>query len=73
MVKALRNMLLHSVFPPFQKGKTQILKISKRGGNLKKNLVGGKPKGGGKIFKNKGRGTQLFKLKLGIKNKNEDI
>ena len=70
-----REFYLHSVFPPFQKGGgTQILKISKRGGNLKKILGWGKPKGRGKIFKNKGGGTQLFKLNLGIeKNKNEDF
>ena len=45
--------------------------------NFKKgeeNLGWGKPKGGEKIFKKKGGGTQLFKLNLGIeKNKNEDL
>ena len=44
----------HSVLPPFQRGGTQILKISKKGGGRKKFWGRGKPKEGGKIFKNKG-------------------
>ena len=66
---------IHSVFPlPFKRGGTQILKILKRGGNLKIILGWGKPKGGREVFsKIKGR-TQLFKLNLGIeKNKNGDF
>ena len=59
---------------PFQKGGTQILKISKRGGNLKKNVGVGETEKGGKIFKNKGGETKLFMLNLGTeKNKNEDF
>ena len=62
--KGLHNAMLvgfHSVSTPLSKGGTQILKISKQGGNLKKNLGWGKPKRGGNFSKIKG-GTQLFKL-----------
>ena len=48
-------------------GGTQILKISKKGGVPEKQFWGGRNQKGGNIFKNKGRGTQLFKLNLGIK------
>ena len=55
------------------RGGTQIMKISKRGGNLKRNIGVGETKRGGDIFKNKGR-SQLFKLNFGIeKNKNVDF
>ena len=64
----------HSVSPPFKRwGGTQILKISKRGGNLKKNVGVGETKRGGIFSKLKGR-TQLFRFNLGIeKNKNGDF
>ena len=61
--------------PPFKRGGNLNFENFKKGrGNLKKNFGVGETKRGGKIFKNKGGGTQLFKLNLGIeKNKNEDF
>ena len=63
----------HSVSPPLSKGGNPHSENFKKGGNLKKNLGCGKPKGGERFSKIKG-GTQLFKLNLGReKNKNEDF
>ena len=47
-------LYIHSVSPPFQKGGTQILKISKRGGEPENKFWGEGNQKGGKIFKNKG-------------------
>ena len=65
----------HSRVPPFLKGGgTRFLNFSKRGGPKKNFGGGGKKKGWGKIFKNKGGETQLFKSNLWIElNKNGDF
>ena len=69
-----QGMLFIVCSPPFKRGGTQILKISKRGGEPEKKFWGGGNQKGGERFSKKKGGTQLFKLNLGIeKNKNEDL